>query len=297
MRYLTILILSLTFSITLKSQLEFAPPGAVWHQNAAAGDLGTPTWEPLREYFTMEYTGDTIIQGAEYKIVGDYYLRQEGDKIFHWWAESPRLVYDFGAQFGDTLTFEFVSIDALIESTFEVIVADEIIVDGQSLRHLICRSLNGYEDYEYIEKVGSTLRLVDEFYGLAAFPEVDPDWLRCYSDPQIEYRTDKFNSYGGDTLSCDFIPPPTSVIEVDQVRRLVISPNPATDIIQFASGEDVTGPGNITLYNLTGQLIQSEMVILDRKNQISIVNLAPGTYLMHLESDKGQHGIGIVVKR
>ena len=177
MKHILTFALLLVISFSLSSQIEFAPVGAKWIQNAGATNQGSPFYHPLADYFVIESTGDTLVNGTTYRKVGEHLLYQDAEKIYYLWNDTLRLLYDFGVQVGDTVTFELLGCLsnwlAPAPHRFVVNYVGQITVDQQLLKRINCLSIEQHQlpDYEYIEKIGYTTRVVEDKAGCVTFPE------------------------------------------------------------------------------------------------------------------------------
>ena len=88
----------------------------------------------------------------------------------------------------------------------------------------------------------------------------------------------------------------TGVAQYDErLERVRLYPNPATDHITIESLEDV--PINVvSVTNLTGQLLFVQPVG-NVRTEVNVRNLAPGTYIAHINTRAGNANRKFVVKR
>lgn len=74
-------------------------------------------------------------------------------------------------------------------------------------------------------------------------------------------------------------------INVHESDKIQIWPNPATDVISIAFGEQLSGNAVVTVQNAVGQIIQTQEVAIE-KSQIKIQALPPGLYWLQISDGK-----------
>ncbi len=290
----------LLFSNSLYAQSEFAPIGAVWTQNAIAYDQGGPTFHPLKDFFTIECIGDTVINNLSYRKVGEYLIYQEQDKIYNFWEDSLRLIYDFDVSVGDTVLFELIgcnySPDQASPFHFEVTEVDQIIIDQISLKRVKCSSLipSAFPDYEYIEKIGSINRVVENTFGCSTFPETKLDWLRCYSDNEISYQSEEFLSHS--ESDCEFQSLLNATTNPFNQLSFSMYPNPTENTLYFSITEKTIGLVTVQIFNTIGHKLFEEEISLNDNNEISLNHFEKGTYILKVLDEKARVGIKKIVK-
>ncbi|HHS95319.1 MAG TPA: T9SS type A sorting domain-containing protein, partial [Phaeodactylibacter sp.] len=270
------------------SQVEFAPIGAKWIQNAAADNLASPDFHPLADYYILEATGDSIIANMTFRKVGDYLFLQEGAKIYYWWNDALRLIYDFDLEVGNTAVFEFLGCadedDLPIEVTFTVEEVSQIMVDQMSLKKikgtLTTSTGTTYPNYTYIERIGSTLRLLEDKMDCFFIPEYSPDWLRCYTDEDISYQTEQFLSYNEE--DCTFKIIDTGIFSFDD-GAIDIAPNPTTDLLYISfSGKQKSTRLEIQLLDVHGRVLLRRHFRTNGE-AISLLDFPAGVYFVGLK--------------
>ena len=81
----------------------------------------------------------------------------------------------------------------------------------------------------------------------------------------------------------------------ERLNRVRLYPNPASDHITIESPEDL--PINaVAVTNLAGQLLFIQPVG-NTRTEVSVRNLAPGTYIAHVETKAGMVDRKFVVKQ
>lgn len=225
-----LLIALLIFSFQFASAQNFAPVGAKWYytQYSATG--------PEIGYTYLESLKDTVFNGVECREIGGspsmcawsaHYMYDSNDSVFFWHPERDEfcLLYNFGAQVGDTWTVYHISSDfgsGQIDSS--IVHVDSIeteIIDGQVLRTLDISQLNPTQDYwvaggRIVERIGNMGYLFPS-YGAC---DPVPGNLRCYQDSVINFHQGSYE--------CDEVI--SSIVESDEVV-LSVYPNPTDGLI------------------------------------------------------------------
>lgn len=227
-------------SISLSAQVDFAPVGAQWRYNAHIETIN-PAYGARQYRYVV--TADTTVQGrAARKIQYESWenggfvpfapstrlVSTTGDKVYHWVDTSFVLLFDFGAQPGDTIVSAMSNRPAGLysnpgyDSPYETIPFSYVIdslgtlsVNGASLRVQYVRNTAGFFEeswhisgfypsdsvYTLIEKIGPYPSGL--WFGSGAIvapPEGSPlSTLRCYQDETLYFEG---NTLG---LPCDSV--------------------------------------------------------------------------------------------
>lgn len=276
------------------SQKEWAPIGAKWFINSPISlGGGAPSDPPLKDYYTLECTKDTLVNSVNYRLVGDYLMRQEGGDIYYLYQDTLRLIYSFNVSIGDTLTFNMLDCFGNgINLPFEVDNIDSVYVDNDTLKRVVCKTLMDNstfpESYEYIEKIGSIRTLVEDLAGCAWIPEYGSEWLRCYQDDDIFYKTTLFLSYGD--YDCTYVEP-VSNLKIPHLNRLNVYPNPTRDILKIIYENN---SGNLTISKITGETVLS--VAMQNSIEISLEGLESGLFVLNFITKTGESYNELIVK-
>lgn len=271
------------------AQQEWAPVGARWVQNIGIDFDSIPAPNPLLDYYIVECTGDSMINNLNFRKVGDHLMHQNGGKIYYWYGDSLNLVYDFEVAVGDTIQLNLLSCvegEGVATVPVRIDSVGEILVSGQSLKRVVATNLLSGPDwfhpngtYIYIEKIGRPDRvIIEDLATCAIINSYEPPWLRCYSDSEIDYKSERFLSFGD--LDCEY-QPPTGTQEVSRATRSVY-PNPATDLVFIQTDESFL---EARLYSLTGQLLSA--TTLRAEKQIDLSTLPQGLYWLQLRDRQG----------
>jgi hypothetical protein len=276
------------------SQKEWSPIGAKWFINSPVSLGGTTPPDPsLKDYYILECTKDTLVNNVSYRLIGDYLMRQEDGDIFYLYRDTLRLIYSFNVSVGDNLTFNMLDCFGNgADLPYEVEKTDYVYVDGDTLKRVLCKSLTNNsafpENYEYIEKIGSVRTLVENLAGCTWLPEYEPEWLRCYRDDDIFYKTERFLSYGD--YDCNYTEP-VSDLKGPHSDRLTIYPNPAGDKIKVVF-EDHSGI--VTIRKISGETVFS--VVMQNRIDICLEGLENGLFILNFISTTGESFHEMIVK-
>jgi hypothetical protein len=258
MKNFTLLYLCLSLCFTfLNAQDEFAPIGAKWYVNASIEEI----WEtdPLQDFYTLESKSDTIINDTIHRVVGDHLFYQDGGQVYYRWQHSLRLIYDYDVAVGDTVTFEMASCtlepDSIELVTFRVDAVSTVEVQGVPLKRVQCQWIEGAygyeEDYIYLERIGSVRVMIENFTNCVLVTGAVEEWLRCYQDEDIDFKTQRFLNLDGEDCSYRNL---TSLDNEPNSSSITAYPNPFRETIK------VEWPGTrsfvLSLYNSQGKLVQ-----------------------------------------
>jgi|GEM_PF-756745 len=278
----------------------FAPIGSAWYY--VAPSFGPP-WMVVPLYFQFLTEKDTFMLGYHARIIGCYvnvegqlerrndltkYVATVGQKVFYKVGDDFVLLFDFGAQGGDTIhskvePFELnlgcSSPDTIIDFSY---VIDSIKVqqfDGGDLLAQYVTSIDQFpgpnwgfgflDDAPIYERIG--------YFGLGGFwwgvggdgCILETGNLRCYVDDQIIWKSSGFNS----SLACDYL----YSTEVEQEQSNFIFPNP--------SFGKFTLPGHarlLSVFSLEGK----EANYTQSENEIDLSGNPAGLYIVRFEIGK-----------
>lgn len=287
---------------------EFAPIGAEWYY------VNTPhLGNEFREYYRYYSEKDTVINAYSCKVInchfhGEYtnyakgiaILRQENDKIYHYFNGQFYLLYDFGVNIGDTLTIELKK-SWIEDDLYEIMPVECVVnhidflrIDGEDLKMIytdIISDLGGYlyiddNHYNYIEKIGHPKVFMEKIH-----EEIhDTDYLRelrCYHDGENDYITPWWQEYN---LPCDY-PAFLPVENVSSENEILIYPNPVNDLLYIESIQPFTSQ----LFDINGRKIcakRGETTL----NNMDLSSLSDGIYILQIKYDNGNINFHKIVK-
>ncbi|HLO90012.1 MAG TPA: choice-of-anchor L domain-containing protein [Lentimicrobium sp.] len=255
----------------------FAEAGAEWYYTLTENS-------ELIGYKTISYLSDTLINDkiCSKMIEQDYeqslssqvfhYMYQRNDSVYFYKEGDFHLLYDFGAEAGDTITLGYYTthtgepLKMIIDSTAT------IDVSGMPTRVQYIRCNDGVViDFgnQVIEGIGSTNFM---------FPTLDMSKdgpLRCYSDNNTATFHNPF--YYGTVWSEDCDQIIVSIFEHETVN-FRIYPNPTRESIRI---NGLTASTMYKMFSTSGILIRQGLIA--PSENISTKNLKPGIYFIEIE--------------
>ena len=298
MKSLFVIFLVLIINSILPAQ-TFAPVGAEWYycEGHAFSDDET--------FIKATVTKDTVIQNKQSrKIVSDWvcwnvseiqYVHSSGDSVFLFdpLLNSFKLIYDFGADVGDTIRIPIVDWDGSIDSVLVSIeVVSTIEINNIELRHQFVTYLvkdsfsGGIQFYSYSSEVAEIIGDINFLFNFPVNASIVCDanyscGLRCYEDSYLgHYET-------GQAPSCNFI---SVGLEEPTVNSLGLYPNPTINKVYFA-----TTPLNIKLIELidhTGRFVKKFFT----SEEISLAGLNDGMYFLKITDEQNKWHLEKVIK-
>jgi hypothetical protein len=238
------------------------------------------------------YTGspvsnDTIIDNGN-ALFGKEHTYQSNDSVYRWDGSQFQLLFDFGAQVGDSWV---ISIDP---SPFEASCTDSSIVEVMDTG---LENINGI-DYRYItlqssmEAAWSLNGTFNErFGGSYVFPrpgdnpcalliaELDIISFKCFEDDSMSL----YNPSGED---CEYLLTHLGGAE-SEIDQFIIAPNPTSKTVEISGGT----VSMIEVYKLNGEQVFS-MTNIDNTVVIDLESFEAGVYILRLTTNDG-----VVTKR
>jgi hypothetical protein len=295
----TILFVFLT--LTGFSQMEFAPIGAEWYYCLPDPESGNP----LASYEKFVVKKDTTIEGKTCKIIESQHsseiMYEENGKVFYRFRNNFKLIYDFTANEGDTIEFEFKSHSAnsyIIDTTYQVFClvtkVEPEIIDNKKIRRFFTSvikhdSLNHVlwpKYYNYQEKIGFEY----EFIYTIPIPSVDGQHtLRCYQDSDVHYATAWWKLID---KPCDY----EYLTLTNQVSTMEwnVFPNPASDKLTILQNQNTPYEQfRIKLSDCSGKILNESFLNLGEHN-IEISTLPKGLYFLFIFNDSNYKSFKII---
>ena len=298
MKKITGCILLLHTIITVNSQqyIEFPDSNARWNVYIMWFEIGY-----AKAYFI---NGDTTINNYLYSRIfvtnndsildttnGSYVglIREDSTKKIYFLpnkdaifecnvADSNEiLLYDFGINVNDTLTYYIDTLDTLHHI---VVGIDSISIDGIFRKRFNINTIETswlVRNSSWIEGIGSTLGLFNPLIYGNCPPQAYETNLICYLDENIVYNTGYKNNCFYSALIGN--------VSKDRVAEIKIYPNPSYDKIYIERKDNANDMVQLTIYNIfNSPLLESE---LKTKNQIvlDISNLPKGVYILQLKTN------------
>ena len=260
------------------SQQEFAPIGAVWTINEEGFWTGNPS-EDLSELHTLKATGDTLINNLNMRKVGDWITYQDNFQVYLWHEDSLHLIFDFDVEAGDSIHInQFVyNTSTLLPQSYLVDSVTTLMLNGIPLKRIYCGQSS------YAERIGDLSMVIDQTAETDFITPFIPSWLRCYSDNEIDYKTDKFLSYGD--LDCDIILGPDATKNFNQAG-IKIFPNPtASQVYIELENLTTTKHLDIRLFDLFGKTLLQKSVEYSLPVNIDMTPFSTSVYFLEIKMD------------
>lgn len=266
--------------------------------------------------YTYDYTNDTIVEGIEVQAIkrtkyfyeyngntvitalGEMYTYHSNDSVFYWSPSNQQffLLYDFGAEIGDSWVFgksvEEYSCDSL--AIAEVIDTGTMELNGESYRTITLQTISDSElalSGVFVEKFGlvsanltqinpnmfasilpthkSCGGLIVDYHSFFSF--------RCYSENGVEY-------YNPNNLNCGDLVNSQELSYKDV--KIDLSPNPCSEQlrIEILDAEII----DMQLFDYSGKR-QGINIQTKTTNQVEldIHALSAGIYWITIETPKG----------
>lgn len=299
-KYLHAVITLLWALSSLQAQQDttiFAPTGATWYYSTW---VGSPYPELLKFVVEGEIElNDTIASvlkfysGESGELIAvdglEKYVFTSGDQVYYWVHDGFYLLYDFGAETGDTITSRVEDFPYSLSCwgdfsggpfnfSYTIDSIGTIQIDGQILRTqyvtpLFTDDIGWIIESPVIERFGQFNQSAfwwgrGQGCSLGGFPGE----LRCYEDEDLFFK----NPFTQFDLECDYITGVEDLVE----KPFLLYPNPASDFIQLPAMSQI-----ISLYNCEGQKISSYNDV----DQIEISNLSSGVYFVHYQYNDYWH--------
>jgi len=267
----------------------------------------TGTWR-------WEYTHDTIIQGHQSQVInatkyryyggpggisiinyGNSYTYQSNDSVFYLKDDKFFLLYDFGAQIGDSWIVAIDTIFNACQDTAIVQVVDtgSIIINGNVYRTITLETisesiyaLNGL----CVEKFGivpttyenSNFGFLPGYQYCEGGPIIDYDLLtfRCYEDAS-------FPTYNPTNKDCDTL---TSTSEL-VIENFKIYPNPSDSKLYIKSQNNIVS--HVEIIDMNGRLIVKQRY----KDYVDISQIKNGFYFIRIMTDDKKETLRSFIKQ
>lgn len=287
-KYAIIITFCLFQWLQLKSQdtTIFAPLGATWYYTPY--HFGSPEFW----LFTFVAEKDTLMNGYEAREIacyiyddGEYHRREDlfkyvatiGNKVYYRVGDEFVLLYDFGAQAGDTIhsaveEFEiFMGCgdfpEEIIEFSYVIDSVAFVEYDGVILRQQFVRPGTQHDwGFAFWQPVVEHIGYSNHggyWWGQGEGCILEANgYLRCYTDNDISYR----NPYYNENYECGY----TAVSEISN-QSFYLFPNPALDYIHLTIPLD-----HIHIYSSTGELLDFKT----ETNRIDVSGWSPGIYFL-----------------
>lgn len=278
---ITILLFSLTFFV----KAQFVPVGTVWHFEIRQ------TNPPFKvSYYTNTALQDTVIENDTFTLISpNYLLKQEGSTIYYYVKGRKLILFDTGANIGDTLTIDayyptFNNGDTVVSTR---VVIDTIYkINGNQLdlnditRIFLIRPLPPYLFYStgfFTEKILSTHSELTSIFEMASTMDFITT-LRCFNSSTYSFKADFLGSN-----PCDFVG--LSENDIDEKVKIYPIPSQKYFIVQITDKQ----VKSYSLYDSKGSMIE-HIAINHNVNtfEINTSHLPKGNCYIILELQSGE---------
>jgi hypothetical protein len=305
----TLFILCLSFFLSLNAQQPFAPLGAKWYYTPHC--LGPENCE----YFSFEAVSDTLIDGqlvrkivnTRHTVAGNeivpeatLFMYGDGDRVYFYYENEFRVLYDFSAAVGDTLDIiigpfaNFYQIGAgnSISETHSLQVrvesAGTTTIQEENLRTIQYSDIledvpepiwgfgwNSSNEDNIIERIGNTSSgLFGE--SLTQILAGSPGTFRCYEDSSFFYQNPDYN------LPCDYLP--VSSTKALRHSSFEVFPNPAKESITIINQSPSSELLSIQIMSMEGKIVLENVrtTFPEEIMTLNVSNLKAGIYLLKI---------------
>jgi len=272
--YLLFSLLCFALTNAFAQSIEFAPEGSVWEYQRRAYGWGPPVADFVEVRYADNIWVDSILCKRFTAPEGDYYVYQDGDRVFHRrdTASQFGLLWDFGVLPGDS--FIVHSYDYLIKKEIKMVCTgrDTVVENNVALPRIHLTM--------YCGGVWAQPITVNPRYG-PMYATYCPDYLfnsynYCLIDFEYNFRLLQYsdNTFPG-VVNCS-----TSTDDTGTVPAISASPNPTTGQIQL---EHLPGDATVHCYNALGHRME-----IPYSNGLLDVSACPnGIYVVEVQFGEG----------
>ncbi|MCB0534554.1 MAG: T9SS type A sorting domain-containing protein [Lewinellaceae bacterium] len=296
--------LSTLFSLAVfASQL----PAQAWFSNNTVVTYEVSGFFGVADYFNLEVTADTIINGQDCKkisaagmqfnfVASTQYAYAKSNRVFVYEPVSNTFVklYDFNLAPGETVLVPsdesqfYYRIDSV-----QAVQAGPLTLQRQRATFLYENGDPSNWSFDILEGIGM---VGNPFINGA--PDCSyfflNNWGFCYSPVDgfdvkfvcVQTDAGAWSPYG---YNCQLVDTDTP----QPLPELVLQPNPATDQLFLSLETSSVQAHRTVVYSARGQIMQTHTGL---PSQLDISGLAPGLYLISIELESGQRLVGRFVK-
>jgi len=203
-------------------------------------------------------------------------MYSENDSVFFFAENDFHLLYDFGANTGDTIILDYFStydgtpLKMIIDSTGTIMVNNQ----EREIQYITCGDGMVIEfGHHVIEGIGNTSFMFPTLDGSLDGP------LRCYQDNNTDLFLNPFHpNYGWNHQDCEEII--TGIEEIKSTENVSVFPNPTKNTISIKHIDRETA---YKIFNINGKIIIRG--IISESNEINIKEFSKGIYFIELENE------------
>ncbi len=299
------LFLSLTILLAISSafaqNINFPDSNAIWsvynQKYFVDGDSSFNAVNYKKYYFSND---SIVTSGSFFALLREEILTKKIFAVSSGYSQE-QLLYDFSLSINDTvsvypLSFPFASGPILVkvESVDSVLIGDTF---NRRLKIVGENCNSGHEEY-WIEGIGSTMGIFNSGISGTIVTDIYYPTLLCFEKDEVilfhnPNFTDCYEIY------------PVGIKESEFFSGTKVYPNPASEFVtveipefsvtntatSFGAQQQFcphTGELKLSLMNLNGQIIKTEVFDASERNHvIKVASLTPGMYMLHL-TQKGK---------
>lgn len=280
--------------------------GAVWHYNIDAGGL-------FQGFSKYEYTSDSTIQGHDCQVIeknqhqvqnfgGNYshsdhqmetnYTYTNSDTVFWLVEDEFKVLYNFGAQPGDTWITANADISTnCSEAIVEVDSIGTILMNGQNLRWIAFHTQDN-SSYIYNGKAVEKFGLFEmSYYSAHALFPVKTD---CTEGTVIDfffnqftcYEDVSFNLYNVTSQDCEY-KASLSVEDLNTDNTGITFYINQTDKSLQLEAKELSNATSCYIVNSMGQIVVDKISLFSQSNSesLNVSKLNPGIYFLFINKD------------
>lgn len=281
----------LIFFISLAAQGQiWIDTGATWHYEKTGHYNGLDK---------IEFVGDTLIQdqtcqklqissytfapsewggGIMSTSISEKYTYSSGDTVFYLVNDQFHILYNFGAQVGDTWELGFDTNALLCGPSFvEVTSSGSTEINGEMVEWIAVTTLPN-------SSVGLEGKIYKRFGATSDY--LFPTYINCDPNLVVEFYMYQFSCFEDDSFSlynvtdndCDYYLS-LGIDETKNTEKIVsVFPNPASDNISIRILKPNYKLTNIVIRDTQGRLLDNVF-----QSEVDISDLPKGLYLLHIE--------------
>lgn len=282
-----ILILLVLISSNLIAQ-DFAPIGAKWYYTQMTGIFDIETYKTLESIKDTSINGQSckmLLESIAHEVQDTQYMYSKNDSVFFYEKGTFHLLYDFGAQKGDTIVLDFFKkaggdpLEMIIDSTSTI----EINEISKRIQYISCG------DGLVIEFPGPVIE------GIGAAPYIFPSYdnnmtveFRCYQDNILGLFKNPFFGNSGWSKVCDYVYTGGKDI-LDNKVKLV--PNPVSSSFRIQNPKNYS---NYILTDLNGKELKKGNIV--ENHEVNVSELNHGIYILQLNNGSEMVTLKIIKK-
>lgn len=318
MRKLRLLLALIVFPLLANSQ-TWIQKGSMWHYDYwNLGSVG---------FYKLNYDRDTLIEGHKCQIITDTvyifygfqnnivifagksrnnleYTYNQGDSVFFYRDSTFYLLYNFGANIGDSWLISNDTTWGCMPTSLLVTDTGHISINNKNLRWIYVESNMGGKYYmrgKVIETIG--------FYQSNSFDmntTIFPREVACDSNIIAEYDYLNFKCfsdssgliYNPSAEDCEYYWVHQSINNAEDLNFTInVFPNPVRNNTNIKFSDPIPEPCNLFLYSATGnQILKKEIQKGASELKLDLNSLNSGIYFFNITTESKVLGNGKLLK-